>query len=77
VQVPYQLTVLSVLKNHSLFLFKQLTELAIIDNPANGSRFKLNYIVTSLKFNSKLIVSVELSDLQQVASLFMVYESAE
>jgi NADH:ubiquinone oxidoreductase subunit C len=77
IQNPFIITITSIFKNHSLFLFKQLTELAVIDYPTKSNRFKINYVLSSITFNTKLILSVHVKELQPILSLVELYESAE
>jgi NADH:ubiquinone oxidoreductase subunit C len=64
-------------KNHTLLGFKQLVEIAAIDRPGKQRRFKLNYILLNYLFNSRVILSTEVTEVDMPLSLVKLYKSAE
>jgi len=73
----YLLTILMFLKNHSLSTFKQLIEIAVIDNISQTDRFKVNYILFSVKTNIRFIISVYTNEIEMIFSSVHLYNSAE
>jgi NADH-quinone oxidoreductase subunit C len=73
----YLLTILMFLKNHSLSAFKQLIEIAVIDNISQTDRFKVNYILFSVKTNMRFIISVYTNEIEMIFSSVHLYNSAE
>ncbi len=71
------LTISNFLKNHTLLNFKQLVEIAVIDRPGKTKRFKLNYILLNCLFNSRIILSTEVTEVDMPLSLVKLYKSAE
>jgi NADH:ubiquinone oxidoreductase subunit C len=65
------------LRNHTLLNFKQLIEIAVIDRPNKINRFKLNYVLFSPLFNTRIIISTEVKEIDILSSLVKLYKSAE
>lgn len=63
------------LKKHSLTRFNNLTELTVIDNPLKKNRFTLIMLLTSIEFNSRLLVNFIIKSLI-VPSLSDIYLNA-
>lgn len=55
---------------------KLLIDLAVVDYHYDKDRFELNYIIRSLDFNIKYIVSVYLKDNEIIPSLCSIFDSA-
>jgi len=65
-----------VFKNNSLCQFEQLSEVAAIDLPTKFYRFKLNYILFSLRYNTRIIVSLKTTEFISVPTSSYLYNSA-
>jgi len=65
-----------VFKNNSLFQFEQLSELAVIDVPTKFYRFKLNYILFSLRYNTRVIISLKTTEFISISTSSYLYNSA-
>jgi NADH:ubiquinone oxidoreductase subunit C len=69
--------VLYYLNKQSLCLFKQLQDMTCIDKPSEKLRFTLNYTLYSIKFNTNIIVSVQVADGSQVPSVTTLFNGAD
>lgn len=67
---------LLVLKLHSLKLYNQLIDLAAEDTPKRRKRFRINYILGSLIYNNKIIVSVVTDEITYLPSITKLFSSA-
>lgn len=52
--------VLSYLQNHTLCLFTQLQEITCVDRPDKNLRFTVTYTLYSVKYNTNILVTVQL-----------------
>ncbi len=68
--------VLNIFKLHNLLRYTQLSEIICVDNLKNNNRFNLNYIILSLKYNSRLVISVDLDSKNIVNSVISIFSSA-
>jgi NADH:ubiquinone oxidoreductase subunit C len=69
--------ILNIYKNHTHLYFKQLIEIAVIDRLTQIDRFKINYILFSQVFNTRLILSIEVNEINNVFSITEFFNSAE
>lgn len=69
-------TILLFLKNHSLCLYKQLIDIAAEDTPKHKNRFRLNYILSSILYNHRVIVSLNTNELTYLPSVTKIFSSA-
>lgn len=67
---------LLVLKLHSLKLYNQLIDLAAEDTPKRRKRFRINYILGSLIYNNKIIVSIVTDEITYLPSITKLFSSA-
>lgn len=67
---------LLVLKLHSLKLYNQLIDLAAEDTPKRPKRFRINYILGSLIYNNKIIVSIVTDEITYLPSITKLFNSA-
>ena len=67
------LSVLAFLKYHTNCQYKILTDLCVIDYPANKNRFSLIYNLLSITFNSRLKVTIQINEFQQIPSISNIF----
>lgn len=68
--------VLLFFKKHTLCLYKQLIDIAVEDTPKYKQRFRINYILSSLQYASKFIISVVTDELNYLPSVAWIFSSA-
>jgi NADH dehydrogenase (ubiquinone) Fe-S protein 3 len=64
------------LKLHSLCKYTQLIDIATEDSPKRKNRFRINYILSSIIYNTKIIVSIITNELTYVPSIIKIFKSA-
>jgi len=64
------------LNKHTLCSYKQLIDIAAEDTPKNSYRFRVNYILTSLLYNHKVILSVTTNELNYLPSATGIFQGA-
>jgi len=64
------------LKKHSLSCYSQLVDIATEDTPKQRNRFRINYILSSLLYGHKVIVTLSAHELQYIPSLVPLFLSA-
>lgn len=64
------------LRNHSLTRYRMLTDLVVYDTPGELNRFTLVYCLLSEKFNTRIRVQLQLSELDSIRSLSNIYKNA-
>jgi len=63
--------ILFILKNNSIFLFKVLSDICVIDNPSHEKRFGLVYQLLSIKYKSRIFIKTSTcSYIQSSVDLF-------
>lgn len=67
---------LNFLKLNSSTQYKYLNEQTAYDVPTSIKRFTLNYIVSSLIFNSLILVNVKINELESVPTISNIFKSA-
>jgi NADH-quinone oxidoreductase subunit C len=65
------------LKHHTECLFSQLIDLSMIDYVEKKNRFEVFYNLLSLKYNMRLVVSSNLTELTTLESVSQIYPSAQ
>lgn len=65
-----------IVRNNSLCQFEQLSEVAVIDLPTKFYRFKLNFILFSLRYNVRIIISLKTTEFISVSTSSYLYNSA-
>jgi|SRR5437763_817694 len=68
--------VLLFLKEHSLCSYKQLIEIATEDTPKFINRFRSNYILSTVLYAHKIIVTVTTHELVYLPSITRLFASA-
>jgi len=68
--------VLYILQNHSLCLYKQLSEMICIDTPEHKLRFSVTYKLYSMVYNSHIYVVTQTDDVTPIPSVSQLYSSA-
>ena len=68
---------LYIFKNHSLFQYKQLIDIACYDFPGKKHRFSVTYILYSLKYNNRLIVVVKTNEVIPLPSITSIFSSGD
>ena len=64
------------LKNHSRYKYNILMDLTCVDYPNNFFRFNLIYNLLSIRYNTRIIVIVELNDSNIVPSINNLFKSS-
>ena len=68
--------VVKALKDNDKLKFSQLLELTAVDYPDRAERFNLVYIFLSLEYNSRIILTTNLSEENTVESITSLFPSA-
>lgn len=68
--------VLSLLRDHSIFLVDQLIDLVAVDYIGRPRRFYLYYLLLSRKYNSRFLVETQLREWESVLTACYVYSAA-
>lgn len=71
------LEIIAFLKDDSLYLFRQLTDITAVDYPNKGNRFTVVYQLLSLSFNLRLRLKIEIPENYIVDSIFTSYSNAD
>lgn len=69
-------SLISFLKRHTLCQYKQLAEITCSDVPGKTHRFTINYLLHSLLYNSRVIVTIKTNEIIPLPSITGLYESA-
>jgi len=69
--------VLNFFQNHSLFLLKQLQEIACVDRPEKELRFSVTYTLYSVKYNTNVLITVQVPIQSNLYSVTQIYEGAD
>lgn len=64
------------LQNHTLCQYKQLADLACSDVPGKTRRFSVNYLLHSLRYNTRINVVVKTNEVSPLPSVTSLYRSA-
>ena len=64
------------LQNHTLCQYKQLIDIACSDVPGKQHRFSVNYLLLSLRYNTRLTVVVKTNEVSPLPSTTVLYRSA-
>ena len=67
---------LQICKNTSITCFNQLSEMTAVDYPQNTLRFHIKYILLSLNFNQRIIVTLQVDELFNIKSVTNIFASA-
>ena len=71
------LSVMQILKNHTFFKFNLLTDIACVDFlPRLMNRYELNYLLLSVSYNLRLIITILLPDFLTVQSSSCLFSNA-
>ncbi len=65
------------LKHHTECLFSQLIDLSMVDYVEKKNRFEVFYNLLSLKYNMRLVVSSNVTELTTLESVSQIYPSAQ
>lgn len=57
------------LKNSTLYQFKTLTEIAVVDRPSEVNRFSVRYCFLSYRYNQRVIVELYTNETRSIPSL--------
>lgn len=68
--------VLTILRDHHLFLFKQLVDIVAIDYPGRLQRFELTYHLLSLQNNERVFLKVGVKDKEEVSTVTHILPNA-
>ena len=64
------------LKNHYKLQYKTLIGITAVDFPEKENRFKLFYFLLSYKLNSRIIITIDTSDVKPLDSITSIYAGA-
>ena len=64
------------LKNHYKLQYKTLIGITAVDFPEKENRFKLFYFLLSYKLNSRIIITIDTSDIKPLDSITSIYAGA-
>jgi len=64
------------LQKHSLCSYKQLIEISVEDTPKHQNRFRANYILSSVLYAHKILVSTTTNELIYLPSVTNIFPSA-
>src|SRR3954468_19976400 len=70
------LSVLDILKTHSLTQCKNLVELTAVDQPTGNLRFYVTYFLLSIPYNTRTRVSVQTNEMLPIISATSLFNSA-
>ena len=68
--------IIKLLKENEKTKYDQLIDITAIDYINNNKRFEIVYFFLSLKFNSRLIIKTQLTDKEEIDSIYQIFESA-
>ncbi len=68
--------VLYFLQKHTLCQYKQLIDIACSDVPGKRHRFSINYLLLSLRYNTRLTLVVKTNEVSPLPSVTVLYRSA-
>ena len=68
--------VLLFLNKHTLCRYKQLIDIAAEDVPTNSNRFTINYIISSITYNHRVLLSITTNELDYLPSAVSIFSSA-
>lgn len=67
---------MDILKNHTNFQFKLLSDICTVDYPSRSNRFEVIYCLLSIQYNSRVIIKTYTNETSSVESLSSLYENA-
>lgn len=72
----YLVSLINFLKNHYKLQYKTLIGITAVDFPEKENRFKLFYFLLSYKLNSRIIITIDTSDVKPLDSITAIYAGA-
>jgi len=76
VKKKYLLPFLFFLKNHSILLYKSLTDIASLDLLFSNSRFKVLYNLLTITFNNRCIIYTKTSETVPLNSVILIFDNS-
>jgi len=76
VKPEYLIDLLLLLKNHTLFQYKVLSNISGADYPLKNKRFEIVYDLLSICFNSRIRVKTSVNELTTVESSMSIFSAA-
>lgn len=70
------LRILTLLRDHHLFLCEQLIDIVVVDYPSKPKRFELTYHLLSLTHKKRIFVKIELDDGEMIPTATHVFINA-
>ena len=70
------LFILQILHKHTLFQYKILSDICVVDFLDKNWRFEVNYILLSLKYNSRIRIKIYTDELTAIDSCTTLYKNA-
>jgi len=75
--VPQDLiAALTFLRQHSLLQFTQLIDIVVSDVPGQKNRFSISYLLLSHFYNSRVVLTTQINEVEPVASTMYMFASA-
>ena len=69
-------SLLSFLKKHTLCQYQQLVDIACSDVPGKKYRFSVSYLLHSILYNARIVVTVKTNEVIPLPSVTQLFESA-
>jgi len=69
-------SVLTFLQKHTLSQYKQLVDIAAVDQPGKYYRFSVTYLLLSQRYNSRIKVTVQTDEITPLPSVTSIFNSA-
>lgn len=69
-------SVLTFLQKHTLSQYKQLVDIAAVDQPGKYYRFSVTYLLFSQRYNSRIKVTVQTDEIIPLPSVTSIFNSA-
>jgi NADH dehydrogenase (ubiquinone) Fe-S protein 3 len=69
-------SLLSFLKKHTLCQYKQLVDIVCSDVPGKKYRFSVSYLLHSILYNARIVVTIKTNEVIPVPSVTQLFESA-
>jgi NADH:ubiquinone oxidoreductase subunit C len=66
----------SFLKKHTLCQYKQLVDIVCSDVPGKKYRFSVSYLLHSILYNTRIVVTIKTNEVIPLPSVTQLYESA-
>jgi NADH dehydrogenase (ubiquinone) Fe-S protein 3 len=78
INIPFNkiIPIFFILKNHTNCQYKILSDLCIVDYINKKQRFNIIYNLLSIRFNSRIRIKMDITELQPIESIATIYKAA-